>query len=112
MMLYYLILGIIAIGALVFQGWLFSRERKSLLDRIMARDYEQFEYYQKMFKGEVEELKEQRKEAKEEDREDAEIKKEMDLEYTKEKEFIKGTEEDWEESEIDLKELRERIPKD
>jgi len=65
-----------------------------------------------VFEGEVEELKDQRKEMKEEDREDAEIKKEMDLEYTKEKEFIEGTDEDWEEEEVDLKELRERIPKD
>jgi len=65
-----------------------------------------------MFEGEVEELKEQRDTAKKEDGEDAEIKKEMDLEYTKEKEFMKGTEEDWDEEEIDFKKLRERIPKD
>ena len=111
-MLYYLILGVVAIAALFFQQWLHIKERSSLLDRIMANNYQEFNYYRKMFEGEVEELKEQRKEVKEEDKEDAEIKKEMDLEYTKEREFIKGTEEDWTEEEVDLKELRERIPKD
>ena len=111
-MLYYLILGVVAIAALFFQQWLHIKERSSLLDRIMANNYQEFNYYRKMFEGEVEELKDQRKEVKEEDKEDAEIKKEMDLEYTKEREFIKGTEEDWNESEVDLEELRERIPKD
>ena len=112
MMLYYLILGVVAIAALFFQQWLHIKERESLLNRVMARDYEQFQYYEKMFKGEVKELKDQRDVIKEEDKEDAEIKKEMDLEYTKEREFIKGTEEDWEESEVDLEKLREKIGKE
>jgi len=110
-MLYYLILGVVAIGALVLQEWLHMRERKSLLDRVMARDYEQYEYFQQQFKGEVEELKNQREDAREEKSEDDEIKKEMDLEYEKEKEFIEGTEEDWDENEVDLEKLRERIGK-
>ena len=107
-----LILGVVAIAALFFQQWLHIKERSSLLDRIMSNNYQEFNYYKKMFEGEVEELKEQRDTAKKEDGEDAEIKKEMDLEYTKEKEFMKGTEEDWDEEEIDFKKLRERIPKD
>lgn len=111
-MLYYLVLGVVAIAALFFQQWFHIKERSSLLDRIMANNYQEFNYYRKVFEGEVEELKEQRKEAKEEDRDDAEIKKEMDLEYTKEKEFIEGTDEDWDEDEVDLEELRKRIPKD
>ena len=104
-----LALGIVAIAALFFQQWLHIKERSSLLDRIMANNYQEFNYYKKMFEGEVEELKEQRDTAKKEDGEDAEIKKEMDLEYEKEKEFIKGTDEDWDESEVDLEKLRERI---
>lgn len=108
-MLYYLILGVAAIAALFFQQWLHIKERSSLLDRIMANNYQEFNYYRKVFEGEVEELKDQRKEAKKEDRDDAEIKKEMDLEYEKEKKFIEDTDEDWDESEVDLEKLRERI---
>jgi len=108
-MLYYLILGAVAIGALVFQGWLFYRERSQLLSRIMANNYQEFNYYQKMFEGEVKELKDQRDEAKKEVGEDEEIKKEMDLEYEKEREFIKQTDEDWESEDIDYEKLRERI---
>ena len=104
-----LILGIVAIVALFFQQWLHIKERSSLLDRIMANNYQEFNYYRKMFEGEVEELKEQRDTAKKEDGEDAEIKKEIDLEYEKEKEFIKNTDEDWEGEDIDYKELRGRI---
>ena len=107
-----LILGITAIGALTLQQWLHIKERESLLNRIMANSYKEYEYYQKMFEGEVKELKDQRKDMKVEDKEDAEIKKEMDLEYTKEREFLEQTEEDWEEAEVDLKKLREKISKD
>ena len=107
-----LALGVVAIAALFFQQWLHIKERSSLLDRIMANNYQEFNYYRKMFEGEVKELKDQRTEAKKELSEDDEIKKEMDLEYKKEKEFIAGTEEDWDESEIDLKKLRTRLPKD
>ena len=104
-----LALGIVAIAALFFQQWLHIKERESLLNRVMARDYEQFQYYEKMFKGEVKELKDQRTEVKKELGEDAEIKKEMDVEYVKEKEFVEGTEEDWEEDEVDLEKLREKL---
>ena len=107
-----LTLGIIAIGALMLQQWLHIKERSSLLDRIMANNYQEFNYYRKMFEGEVKELKEQRDDAKKEMSEDGEIKKEMDVEYKEEKKWIEGTDEDWEEEEIDLKELRKRISKD
>lgn len=104
-----LALGIVAIAALFFQQWLHIKERSSLLDRIMANNYQEFNYYQKMFKGEVKELKDQRDEAKKEVSEDEEIKEQMDLEYKKEKEYIKKTDEDWPEEEVDLPELRKRI---
>ena len=107
-----LALGIVAIAASFFQQWLHIKERESLLNRIMANSYKEYEYYQKMFEGEVKELKDQRKEAQKEKTEDDEIKEIMDVEYKKEKEFIEGTEEDWDESEVDFKKLRERIPKD
>lgn len=104
-----LALGIVAIVALFFQQWLHIKERESLLNRIMANSYQEYEYYQKMFEGEVKELKKQRDEAGEEVSEDEEIKKEMDVEYEKEQEFIKNTDEDWEDEDIDYKKLRERI---
>jgi len=106
-----LALGIVAIAALFFQQWLHIKERSSLLDRIMSNNYQEFNYYKKMFEGEVKELKDQRDGVKKEMSEDAEIKEVMDTEYKKEKEFLDTTEEDWEEGEVDLKELRKRIDK-
>ena len=106
-----LALGIVAIAALFFQQWLHIKERSSLLDRIMANNYQEFNYYRKMFEGEVEELKKQRDEAKEDISEEDEIKEQMDEEYKKEREFIDSTDEDWEADEVDLPELRKRIKK-
>lgn len=77
----------------------------------MAKSNEEYQYYQKMFKGEIKELEDQRGEAKKEVSEDEEIKEQMDLEYKKEKEYIKKTDEDWPEEEVDLPELRNRINK-
>ena len=104
-----LALGIVAIAALFFQQWLHIKERESLLNRIMANNYQEYEYYKKMFEGEVKELKDQRDDVKKEIGMDEEIKKEMDLEYKTEKDFLQTTEEDWTEDDVDLKELRERI---
>ena len=103
---------ILYLGVIFILSYLFYKERQQLLNRIMARDFEQYEYYEKMFKGEVKELKDQRDDVKKEMGEDADIKKELDLEYRKEKEFLEHTEEDWSEDDIDLKELRERIGKE
>ena len=93
-------------------SYLFYKERKELLNRIMSKSYEQFEYFQKMFPGEVKEVEKLREDEREKSSEDEEIKKELDLEYAKEKEFLEKTEEDWEESEVDLPKLRERIKED
>lgn len=111
-MLYYLILGVVAIAALFFQQWLHIKERESLLNRIMANSYQEYEYYKKMFEGEVEELKVQRDEAKKETEEETEIKKEVDLEFKEERKFIGETDEDWNEEEVDMPELRKRINKE
>ena len=107
------------LGAIMLSFYLFYLERKSsakerseLLDRIMAKDYEQFEYFQKQFEGEVKELKEQRDAVRKKSGVDEEIKEEMDLEYKKEKEFIEKTDEDWNENEVDVPELRKRLNKE
>lgn len=107
--LYFVILSVVAIAALFFQGWLNQKERKSLLNRVMAKDYEQLNYYETMFKGEVKELKDQRGITTKETQEEKEIKEEMDIEYKKEKEFVEKSDEDWEEDEVDLPALREKI---
>ena len=97
------------IGATVFIVVLFLKQQRNLLDRLMSKNYEQYEYFQKQFDEEVEELKKQRADVRVENKEDAEIKKEMDVEYGKEKEFIEGTEEDWSEEDVDLEKLREKL---
>ncbi len=107
--IYFVILSIVAIAALFFQGWLNQKERKSLLNRVMAKDYEQLNYYETMFKGEVKELKDQRDVVKKETEEEKEIKEELDLEYKAEKEFVEKSDEDWEIEEVDLPELREKL---
>jgi len=111
-MLYFVILSVVAIAALFFQGWLNQKERKTLLNRVMAKDYEQLNYYESMFKGEVKELKDQRDVTRKEMGEDEEIKKEVDAEYAKEKEFIEGTDEHWNEEDVDLPKLREKLGKE
>lgn len=104
-------LGVIGFMAYLFyKAWQLSvKERKELLDRIMSKNYEQFEYYQNMFKEEVEELKKVRDDARVVDEIDEEIKKEQDLEYKKEKEFLDQIDEDFDEADVDLPELRKAI---
>lgn len=104
------------LGVIAFMSWLFYKawklskeERKELLDRIMSKNYEQFEYYQNMFQEEVEELKKMRGDAREIDEIDEEIKEEQDLEYKKEKKFLDQVDEDFNEEDVDLPELRKRI---
>ena len=75
----------------------------------MAKDYEQLNYYETMFKGEVKELKDQRDVATKETQEEKEIKEEQDLEYKAETEFVEKSDEDWEVDEVDLPALREKI---
>jgi len=100
------------LGVIALLSYLFYRERKELLNRIMAKSYEQYEYFQNMFKEEVDELKSLRKDSRKKDEVDEEIKKEQDLEYEKERKFIEQTEEDWPEEEVDLEKLREQIKED
>ena len=104
-------LGVIAfMSYLFYKAWKLSKaERAELLDRIMAKDYEQLEYFKKMFPGEVEEVKNLREDARKVDEVDEEIKKEQDLEYKREKEFLDQVDEDFNEEDVDLPELRKRI---
>ena len=107
-----LALGIVAIAGILFQNWLHIKERKSLLRMIMAKNLEQHEYYENMFKKEVKEVEKLRDEARVERGVDKEIKEELDLEYKTEKKFLNQLEEDFPEDEVDLVKLRERLIKD
>jgi len=104
-------LGVIAfMSYLFYKAWKLSKaERKDLLDRVMAKDYEQYEYFQSMFKKDIEEMEKIRDDVRGVDEVDEEIKKEQDLEYTKEKKFLEQVDEDFNEEDVDLPELRKRI---
>lgn len=56
MHLSYFILLALGLGAVVFVQWLGYKERKSLLDRIMANSYKEYSYYDKQFNKELNEL--------------------------------------------------------
>ena len=103
---------ILYLGVIALLCYLFYKERKSLLDRIMAESYKEYEYFRKMYDKDIKETEKLRKDARVEDEVDKEIEKEIDAEYEKEKEFLKQTEEDCEEDEIDLPKLREKITKE
>ena len=78
----------------------------------MARDYEQFEYFGKMFKGEVDETQKLRNEARKEralDKDDEEIKEELDKDLDEARAFVKDSEEEWEVGEVDLEKLQAKI---
>lgn len=106
------IVALAGLAGLFFQNWLHIKERKSLLRMIMAKNLEQHEYYETMFKKEVKEVENLRSEARDERNVDKEIKDELDLEYKQEKKFLNQLEEDFPEDEVDLEKLRERLRKD
>ena len=106
------VISIVSIAAIIFQQWLFANERKTLLDRIMAKDYAQYEYYQKMFKEEVDELTKLRDDTRTEKKQEDEFDKEMDKEFSVEKKFVEGIDEDFAVEDVDLPKLREVLNKD
>jgi hypothetical protein len=87
------------------------RERGRLLDRLMARNFAEFEYYDKKFMPDIEEVKTLRKEAKEV-RESIKVAPERiaGVDDPVEK-FIKSYEEDWGLDEIDRGKVQEILDK-
>lgn len=104
-----IVLGIIAVAgftAIVLMYHLSKKNESKLLDRLMARTFQEYEYYDKIVPGEVEETKELRDEARKiRESEDAEAKSE-DEEYAEEISSLKSFEEQWEGEEVDLEKLR------
>lgn len=99
---------IIAGGAMAWNAIssiLHAKERKTLLNRVMARNYEEFKYYEEKYPGDVKEVKGLREEAR---IEREETKKEP-LDEVKTKEFTQNLEEDWDSEEMDLEKIKEGL---
>ena len=101
--------GALSLVVITLLSYLFYKERKELLSRIMADSYKEFEYFQSMYKKDIKEAEKLRKDARAEAGEDADVKKEMDVEYKKEKDFLGQLEEDFAEEEVDLEKLRKNL---
>lgn len=102
-----MIVAIAGFAAIVFTYHLTTKERSKLLDRLMARTFQEYEYYDKIVPEEVEETRKLRDEARgKRDTEDEEA-KEIDEEYAPEIKSLKNFEEQWEGEEVDLDKLRE-----
>jgi hypothetical protein len=99
---------VVGYAAIIFMYYLTTRERSKLLDRIMARTYQEYEYHDKMYETDIKETEKLRDEAREERLEDDEIKQELDVEYRRERDMLKEMDEDWEEEEVDMEKFRER----
>ena len=100
---------VLYLGVIALLSYLFYKERKELLSRIMADSYKEYEYFQSMYKKDIEEAEKLRTDARAEAGEDADVKKEMDVEYKKEKDFLDQLEEDFAEEEVDLEKLRKNL---
>ena len=105
-----IVLGIISVAgfaAIVLIYHLSKKNESKLLDRIMAKSFEEYEYYDQIVPGEVDETKKLRVEARKlRSGEDTEA-KEIDEEYAPEIKSLKNFEEQWEGDEVDLEKLRE-----
>ena len=77
----------------------------------MAKDFEQYNFYKKMFPEEVEETKKLRDEARDMRKQDSEIEEQTNVEFKAEKEFVEGLEEDYTGEDIDYEKLKKRIDK-
>lgn len=77
------------------------KERDKLLNRIMSKNYEQYEYYEKKYDKDLDEVEKLREEdhADRKEFEEQDITQPVDTKATK---FLENLEEDWDESELDL----------
>lgn len=101
-MLVYVLLGIL-IGLEVAHFF----ERRKLLNRIMAKNYGEYQYFEKQHKDDVKDLKKLRERATK-DMEEIDIEDEI-AENTSEKQrtFMEGLESDWSDEEIDKSKIKE-----
>ena len=102
----------LGIGFLILAAWyivndLLNRvERRKLINRIMARNYREFEYFDKKFQNDVKTTREAEKIMMQPE----EVVPGQTEELTPEdRQFLRGMDEDWPEEVIDNKRLREVI---
>jgi len=96
-------------GLLVLQSYLFYKERQKLLDRIMAKNFEEYNFNEKIMPEEIKETKKLRDEARDVRSQEVEIEEAIDTEFKAEKEFVEGLEEDYTGEEIDWAKLRRKL---
>ena len=97
-------LGIVAIGALVFQQWLHSRLVRDLNTRLMAKSLEEFKYFTETYKKDI---KRQNKILDKAIEEDEEVDVNAGNEATDK--FLRNVEEDFDASEIDMEKLKKSL---
>lgn len=104
---------LVMIGGYAISEVFHRRERKDLLNRIMSRNFEEYQYYDKKYTRDLKEVDTLRKDIRKEQRIEAELPAEKLVEEKEAYEkFTKGLEEDWSEDEIDKKKVSEIINKD
>jgi hypothetical protein len=100
-----IIFGVMA-GISVLREFWYMKEKKSMLNRVMSRNYQEFEYYDKAFKKEVKEMGELRDEVR--DSRETEKMEEVEVTPRERLNALDGLEEDWDEDDIDMNKLIER----
>jgi len=98
-------LGIVAIGALVFQQWLHSRLVRDLNTRLMAKSLEEFKYFTETYKKDIKRQNKILDKAIEEEEEEVDVN--AGNEATDK--FLRNVEEDFDANEIDMEKLKESI---
>ncbi len=86
------------------------RERKDLLNRIMSKNYQEYEYYDKKYPADVKEVEAIREEARDirgtSPMTEQDFEKPLDPEV---KQFLESTEVDWNPEEVDVDKLKEML---
>jgi hypothetical protein len=95
------IFSFVILGVFIGFELLNYRRIEKLMNRIMAKDYAEFKYYEDKWKPDIKELKEVREETRE-----LREKEELNLEKYDESDFYKNLEEDWTDMETAGKESK------
>jgi len=86
------------------------KERRELLNRVMSKNYQEFEYYDKKYPTDIKEMEELRDEAR--DARKTQPLKDSDFEQDIPKDvakFLDATETDWRPDEVDVDKIKEMI---
>lgn len=98
----------ILLAYIIYRDIIYDHRLNKLLNRIMAKNYEEFQYYDKKYETDLKEVKALRDEAREERIED--IQQGLDEAENKEAtRVINAFDEDWGESEVDKTKVADLI---